>query len=80
MNLTDTDNERLTDLVDELNILSYTIDYEGYDPDRISNEKAISILASKMAELIEIIQRNSNVVHELTKEDYETIHGWGGQG
>lgn len=80
MNLEAADNDRLTDLVDELNILSYTIDYTGYDPDRISNEKAISILANKMVELIEIIQRNSNVVHELTKEDYEAMHGWGGQG
>jgi hypothetical protein len=80
MNLIDADNERLTGLVDELSMLSYTIDYEGYDPDRISNEKAISILANKMVELIEIIQRNSSVEHDLTKEDYEAIYGWGGQG
>jgi hypothetical protein len=73
--------EALNNIVDELGMLKCEIEYYGYDPDRISNEKAIGTLCAKVIDLIEIIKGASAPVDTgMTAEDYEAIYGWGGQG
>jgi hypothetical protein len=73
--------ELLNVMNEELGMLKCEVEYEGYDSERISNEKAIGMLCTKMMELVTIIQENILTgPPEMTKEDYEAIYGWGGQG
>jgi hypothetical protein len=68
--------ELLNVMNEELGMLKCEIDYYGYDPDRLSNEKAIGMLCTKMMELVTIIQENILTgPPEMTKEDYEAIYG-----
>lgn len=50
------DKDKLSDIVDDLFMIKTTIDWEGYDPDRISQASAIRILSEKLIELVEIVQ------------------------
>jgi hypothetical protein len=70
--------EALNKIVEELVMLKLEVEYEGYMPDRISNERGIGTLCAKVVELIEIMQDSADTA--LTAEDYEAIYGWGGQG
>ena len=72
--------EKLNDIIEELSMVKMIVEYKGYDPERISNEEAIGTLCSKMIELIEVIQDKTEESGQMTKEDYEAIYGWGGQG
>lgn len=80
MNLTKVEHEKLNDIIQDLSMVKLIVEYKGYDPDRISIEDAIGTLCSKMIDLIEIIQGNTEEIDQMTKEDYEAIYGWGGQG
>lgn len=80
MNLTKVEHEKLNDIIQDLSMVKLIIEYKGYDPERISIEDAIGTVCSKVVELIEIIQGNTEEIDQMTKEDYEAIYGWGGQG
>jgi hypothetical protein len=51
-------NDKLGVIADELHMLRNDVVYPGFDPDQIRTEEAIALLATKMIELIEIIQSN----------------------
>jgi hypothetical protein len=51
-------NDKLGVIAEELHMLRNDVVYPGFDPDQIRTEEAIALLATKMIELIEIIQSN----------------------
>jgi hypothetical protein len=53
-------NDKLIAIADELHMLRNDVVYPGFDPDQIRTEEAIALLATKMIELIEIIQSSGN--------------------
>jgi hypothetical protein len=70
----------LDTISNELILLKAEVEYKGYWEDRISNEDAIAVLCGRMNDLVEILQSGCQILPEITKEDYEAIYGWGGQG
>jgi len=53
-------NDKLGVIADELHMLRNDVVYPGFDPDQIRTEEAIALLATKMIELIEIIQSSGD--------------------
>jgi hypothetical protein len=55
-------NDKLGVIAEELHMLrnDVTCIYSGFDPDQIRTEEAIALLATKMIELIEIIQSSGD--------------------
>jgi len=70
----------LEEMSTELTVIKAEVQYKGYWEDRISNEDAVAVLCGRMNDLVEILQNNCQIQTEITKEDYEAIYGWGGQG
>jgi hypothetical protein len=53
-------NDKLGVIAEELHMLRNDVVYPGFDPDQIRTEEAIALLATKMIELIEIIQSSGD--------------------
>jgi hypothetical protein len=53
-------NDKLGVIAEELHMLRNDVVYTGFDPDQIRTEEAIALLATKMIELIEIIQSSGD--------------------
>lgn len=69
----------LEHIKENLESLKAELTYVGYNPQKPSDSEAIIILCQTVIQLIEYIEKRDNPPG-MTKEDYEAIYGWGGQG